>query len=69
MMETYIKLLNDKEKIWSNMIAVITKISWRDDDYDELEDWIVEMDDWKQKFKEQLSKRYDGADPFILAIS
>ena len=40
MMKTYMKLLNDKERIWKNMIAVITKVGWSNDDHDELKDWI-----------------------------
>ena len=54
-METYIKLLNDKEKIWSNMIAVITKVNWNSEDHDDLEDWIEDMDTWKQNLKDELS--------------
>ena len=36
MMQTYMRLLNDKEKIWQNMTAVITKVGWDSEEHDEL---------------------------------
>ena len=69
MMQTYMRLLNDKEKIWQNMTAVITKVGWDSEEHDELKEWIEEMDNWENNLKTEFSKRYEGAEPSILVIS
>ena len=46
MMATYLRLLNDESKIWSNLVAVITKVGWSND-YENIDEWNSEMDQWK----------------------
>ena len=38
MMATYLRLLNDESKIWSNLVAVITKVGWSND-YENIDEW------------------------------
>ena len=43
MITTYSKLLNDKEKMWSSMVAVVTIVGWKDDDYTSIDQWKQDM--------------------------
>ena len=38
MMRTYTRFLSDATRIWSNMLAVITKISYNSD-YEDISEW------------------------------
>ena len=67
-MATYLRLLNDDSKIWSNLIAVITKVGWSND-YEDIDEWTKEMDEWKDALLKEFNKRYDGAEPTVLVIS
>ena len=55
--------------MWKNIIVVITKISYLDDDYEDIDGWKDEMELWKHNFRKELAKLYKDADPTILAIS
>ena len=52
MIEIYKKLLNDDKKIWTSMIAVITKLKWNVD-YDDIRDWIKAMEKWKDGLRKE----------------
>ena len=54
--------------MWLNMVAVITQVSYTED-FDEMEEWIELMEKWKSNLTEELCKRYEGAEPTVLAIS
>ena len=51
------------------MTAVITKISYSDEEHEELSEWQDEMDTWIKGLHNEFRKRYDDASPTILAIS
>ena len=55
--------------MWKNIIVVITKISYLDDDYEDIDGWKDEMELWKHNFRKELAKLYKDADPTVLAIS
>lgn len=44
--------LNGNTKIWKNMIIVITKLRWQSDMYDDLDEWIGDMETAKDKLRE-----------------
>jgi len=50
------------------MTCVITKVGWNDD-YDKMEDWTEAMEMWKLNLAKLLHEKYEGAEPFIVAIS
>ena len=50
------------------MTAVVTKVSWNQD-YDDFEEWVEDMEILKDNLKQEFAKRYNNANPFILAIS
>ena len=54
--------------MWLNMVAVITKVSFTVD-FDEMEEWIDTMENWKNNLTTELCTRYQGAEPTVLAIS
>ena len=67
--QTYRNLLDNEEKIWTNMIAVITKVGWCVD-YDEIEEWEEEMDEYKKNLENEFKRRYgENATPTVIAIS
>ena len=67
--QTYRNLLNNEEKIWTNMIAVITKVGWSVD-YDEIEEWEEEMEEYKKNLEAEFKRRYgENATPTVIAIS
>ena len=69
MIKVYQKLLNDDKKIWTSMIAVITKVEWNVD-YDDMRDWIKAMEKWKDGFRTELIKHYgEDATPTVMSIS
>ena len=51
------------------MTCIITKVSFNDDDHDEVKDWIDEMEEWKKNLSKEISQKYSGAKPTIQAIS
>ena len=69
MIKTYSKLLNDKAKMWSSMVAVVTKVGWKEDDYSSIDQWKQDMQSWGQNLEGEFSKRFDGAKPIIQVIS
>ena len=69
MIQTYVNLLNKGSNMWKNIIVVITKISYVDDEHKDIDDWIKEMEDTKKNFRTELKRLYKDADPTILAIS
>ena len=62
-------LLDKGNNMWKNIIVVITKISYVDDEHKDIDDWIKEMEDTKNNFRTELKLLYKDADPTILAIS
>ena len=68
MMRTYTKFLSDATRIWSNMTAVITKISYNSD-YEDITEWEQDMEQWKNNLTNEFKKRHKDADPTVLAIS
>ena len=69
MINTYSKLLNDKAKMWSSMVAVVTKVSWKEDDYSNVDEWKQDMQSWGQNLEREFYNRYDGAKPIVQVIS
>ena len=69
MINAYSKLLNDKAKMWSSMVAVVTKVGWKDDDYSDIDHWKQDMQSWGQNLEREFSNRYDGAKPIVQVIS
>lgn len=69
MIKTYENLLDKGGDMWKNMIVVITKVSYTEDDYDDMGEWIDEMEKWKHNFRQALSQHYKNAYPTVLAIS
>ena len=65
MITTYSKLLNDKAKMWSSMVAVVTKVSWKDDDYSSIDEWRQDMQSWGKNLESQFYNRYNGAKPIV----
>ena len=51
------------------MIAVITKISYTNDDYENVTEWEDTMEQWKKNLDNEFRKRHKGANPTVLAIS
>ena len=69
MIEIYKKLLNDDKKIWTSMIAVITKVEWNVD-YNDMRDWIKTMENWKDGLRKEFIKHYgEDATPTVMSIS
>ena len=68
MMQTYENLLDKGQSMWDNMMCIVTKVSWNED-YEQLQDWIDEMEKWKNELGELLRAKYKGAQPTISAIS
>ena len=68
MMQTYENLLDKRQSMWDNMMCIITKASWNDD-HVQLQDWIDEMERWKNELGQLLRAKYKGAEPTIFAIS
>ena len=51
------------------MIAVITKVGWSVD-YDEIEEWEEEMEEYKKNLEAEFKRRYgENATPTVIAIS
>ena len=50
MIQTYMNLL-DSSNMWKNIIVVITKVTYLDDDYEDIGEWIDEMEMWKHNFR------------------
>ena len=69
MMRTYSRFISDQRRIWSNMIAVITKISYSNDEFKDVAEWEAFMEQWKKNLHAQFRKHHKGADPTVLAIS
>ena len=69
MMRTYTRFISDPTRIWSNMIAVITKISYDHDEYEVVAEWENVMEQWKKNLENEFRKRHKGANPTVLAIS
>ena len=70
MIQTYMNLLDMGNDMWKNIIVVITKVTYLDDDYEDgMEEWIHEMEDWKHNFRKTLSEHHKNAHPTVLAIS
>ena len=55
--------------MWKNIIVVITKVTYDDDEYEDIGGWIDEMDLFKHNFRAELEKPYKDAHPTVLAIS
>ena len=53
MINAYSKLLNDKAKMWSSMVAVVTKVGWKDDDYSDIDHWKQDMQSWGQNLERE----------------
>ena len=51
------------------MVAVITKVSYVSADYDSVDEWVEEMETWKNGMKKQFLSRDPNANPTILCIS
>ena len=51
------------------MTAVITKISYSEEEHEQLSDWQEEMETTIKNLHNEFRKRYDDASPTILAIS
>ena len=51
MMSVYQRLINDQKSYWSRMVAVITKVSYVSTDYDNINEWVEEMETWKKNLK------------------
>ena len=67
--QTYKNLLNNDDKFWSNMIAVVTKVGWSED-HDCIEDWKKEMYDYKVNLQKEFQQRFGSkAYPTIVVIS
>ena len=43
MMKTYNRFISDDTKIWNNMIAVVTKVSYGSD-YEDINNWKEDME-------------------------
>ena len=69
MMSVYQRLINDQKSYWSRMVAVITKVSYVSADYDSVDEWVEEMETWKNGMKKQFISRDPNANPTILCIS
>ena len=69
MIQTYVNLLDKGSNMWKNIIVVITKVTYLDDDYEDMGEWIDEMERWKHNFRSVLSEHYKDAHPTVLAIS
>jgi len=54
MIQTYVNLLDKGSNMWKNIIVVITKVTYLDDDYESTQDWIDEMEMWKHNFRSTL---------------
>ena len=68
MMRTYTKFLSDPTRVWSNMIAVITKISYTSD-FEDISEWVETMESFKTNLTKEFKKRHQEAEPTVLAIS
>ena len=57
--------------MWKNIIFVITKVTYDSDEYEDIEEWIEQMENIKQELKDVLAdeKHYPDAHPTILCIS
>jgi hypothetical protein len=51
MIQTYVNLLDKGNDMWKNIIVVITKVTYLDDDYEDLGEWTDEMEMWKHNFR------------------
>ena len=51
MIQTYVNLLDKGSNMWKNIIVVITKVTYLDDDYEDIGEWIDEMEMWKHNFR------------------
>ena len=69
MIQTYMNLLDKGNNMWKNVIVVITKLKYLDDEYEDMEEWIHVMEEWKHNFRQTLSEHYKNAHPTVLAIS
>ena len=55
MMKLYENLLDKDQTLWGGMTCIITKVSFNDDDHDEVKDWIHEMEEWKKNLSKEIS--------------
>ena len=69
MIKTYEHLLDKGANMWKNIIVVITKVTYDDDEYENIGEWIDEMEIFKHNFEIELEKHYKDAHPTVLAIS
>ena len=69
MIKTYEHLLDKGGNMWKNIIVVITKVTYDDDEYEDIGGWIDVMEQYKQNFRIELAKHYKDAHPTVLAIS
>ena len=51
--------------MWSSMVAVVTKVSWKDDDYTSIDEWRKDMQSWGKNLESQFYNRYNGAKPIV----
>ena len=69
MIKTYEHLLDKGDNMWKNIIVIITKVTYSDDEYKDIGEWIDEMEKFKHNFRIELVKHYKDAHPTVLAIS
>ena len=55
--------------MWNSIIVVITKVIYNSDEYDDIGEWIDEMESYKNSMKSELKKHFKDAHPTVLAIS
>ena len=68
MIQTYYNLLGKGSDVWKNIIVVITKATFNED-YDNMGEWIHDMENQKHNFRTMLLKHHEHAYPTVLAIS
>ena len=51
------------------MVAVVTKVGWKEDDYSSINQWQQDMQSWGQNLEREFFNRYDGAKPTVMVIS
>ena len=65
----YQELTGKNKKLWNNMVAVITKVQYSEEEHGTFEAWESEMIKWSSSLKKEFSRRYQMNDISILVIS
>ena len=61
--------MGSSKRLYSSMVAVITKVSYQEVDYETIDEWEQEMREWKEGLIKEFATRYEGANPNVLVIS